>query len=252
MVTRSEVEGAPAPRHRQVPARPAPRRATAFRRTGVAHVWTVDLTDARWDVDHAASTLTADELVRADRAAPAVRRRRVLLRAALRRVLADALGTTPEAVPLVVVDGRPLLPHGLHRFGLSCSAHAGAGLVALTSGAPVGIDLQGVPGEALARAGAEGWLTSRELQGIARLDGSDQAVAIARCWTQKEAVLKAETVGLRRSPATVETPLAPVGRSGRWWLRDLPAPVGSVASLAVAGRRAPRVVTRSLSPVGVR
>ena len=91
-----------------------------------------------------------------------------------------------------------------------------------------------------------------ELQGIARLGGSDQAVAIARCWTQKEAVLKAETVGLRRSPATVETPLAPVGRSGRWWLRDLPAPVGSVASLAVAGRRTPRVVTRSLSPVDVR
>jgi 4'-phosphopantetheinyl transferase len=215
-----------------------------------AVVWTVDLADARWDVDEAARTLLPDELRRADRA-PAVRRRRILLRAALRRVLADVLRTAPRDVPLVVDGGRPVLHAGSRpQLGISCSASDGVGLVALTSGAAVGVDVQGVPGEGLARARAEGWLTRHEAGAIAGLPLADQAVAVARCWTQKEAVLKGETVGLHRSPATIGTPVSPAGRCGRWWLLPVDVPAGSVGSLAVAARRAPRVVGRLLTPVG--
>lgn len=221
------------------------------RGSAVAAVWTVDLTDARWDVEEAAGTLHPDELRRADGAAPAARRRRILLRASLRRVLADVLGAEPGAVPLVVEDGRPLL-HREHRpqLGISCSAHAGLGLVALTSGAPVGVDVQGVAGEGLARARAEGWLTPREERSVADLPAAAQALAVARCWTQKEAVLKGETVGLHRSPATIETPVAAAGRCGRWWLLPVDVPPGWVGSVAVASRRPPRVVSRLLTPAG--
>lgn len=224
-----------------------------WRGSGRAMVWTVDLSDARWDVEEAAGTLLPAELRRADLAAPAVRRRRILLRAALRRALADVLGTAPSAVPLVVDRGRPLLhPESRPQLGISCSASAGMGLVALTSGAPVGVDVQGVSGEGLARACAEGWLTPREERAIARLPVPDQATAVARCWTQKEAVLKGETVGLHRSPATIESPVSSTGRCGRWWLLPVDVPAGSVATLAVAARRSPRVVVRPLTPVGQR
>ena len=94
--------------------------------SATAVVWTVDLTDPRWDVDEAAHALHPDELRRADQASPAVRRRRILLRAALRRVLADVLRTAPREVPLLVDGGRPLLhPESRPQLGISCSASAG-------------------------------------------------------------------------------------------------------------------------------
>jgi 4'-phosphopantetheinyl transferase len=48
----------------------------------------------------AESTLSPEELARARRGAPAVRRRRVLLRAALRAALAEEMGTDAASVPL--------------------------------------------------------------------------------------------------------------------------------------------------------
>jgi hypothetical protein len=55
----------------------------------------------------AEATLAPEELVRARRGVPAVHRRRVLLRGALRAALADALGIEPAAVP----PGVPTSPH---------------------------------------------------------------------------------------------------------------------------------------------
>jgi 4'-phosphopantetheinyl transferase len=190
----------------------------------------LDLTDPGWDLAGAAADLTEAERARADRGVPSVRRRRLLVRSGLRRVLGRLLDVTPRDVPLQTVDGRPTLPGS--GLGLSCSASGDVALVAVAAGATIGVDVQHHRDEEAADAAAEGWLAPAEQARLAVLPGPDRLHAVTRCWTQKEAVLKAAGTGLRRSPAGVVTPVADTGRVGQWWLVPVAVPGGYVASLA--------------------
>ncbi len=190
----------------------------------------LDLTDPRWDLGAAAADLTAAERARADRGTPAVRRRRLVVRAALRRLLGGLLGLPPRDVPLRTDRGRPLLPgSGLE---LSCSASGPVALVAVAAGAPVGVDVERVGDADVADAAAEGWLALPELARLTTLPHAARPAALTRCWTQKEAVLKAWGTGLLRPPSDVVTPVADSGWAGCWWVTPIPVPSGSVASLA--------------------
>ncbi len=205
-------------------------------------VWRIDLADPAWDVDREGRLLAPAERARAELGVPAVRARRVLLRAALRRALGGVLGLPAAEVRLGAVDGRPVVPgaDGLH---VSCSAGGDVGLVAVSAGVPVGIDVQRHdPGEARAAFG-EDWLSAAERTALAALPVAERLVAVTRCWTQKEAVLKGIGVGLRRPPGSVDTPVQAAGRVGAWSLAPVVVPRGSVATLAL---RAPRL------PAGVR
>ncbi len=198
--------------------------------TPVIGLHVLDLADPGWDLAAAAADLTGGEQARADRGVPAVRRRRLLVRSALRRVLGRLLDVAPRDVPLHTVGGRPTLPgSGLE---LSCSASDGVALVAVAAGATVGVDVQRHRDEEAAEAAAEGWLAPAEHARLAALPGPDRLRAVTRCWTHKEAVLKALGTGLRRSPVGVVTPVAGSGRVGPWWLTPVTVPEGYVASLA--------------------
>ncbi|WP_369257948.1 4'-phosphopantetheinyl transferase family protein [Geodermatophilus amargosae] len=183
---------------------------------------------------HAEALLAPAELDRARRGTPAVHRRRVLLRAALRTALAAELGTHPEHVPLTTgATGRPELPADTG-LDAGCSAGGELGVVAVGRGRRIGIDLEPVA-PWTPEVAAEGWLHPDELRAIALLPPAARAVAATRAWTRKEAVLKARGTGLRDDPAALVTA---VGRDGGtvagWTLHDVPVPDGWVASLAVA------------------
>ncbi len=190
----------------------------------------LDLTHPEWDLAVAADNLTEVERARADRGVPSVRRRRRLVRSGLRRVLAHLLDVAPRDVPLQTAGGRPTLPGS--GLGLSCSASGDVALVAVAAGTTVGVDVQLHRDEEAADAAAEGWLAPAEYTRLAVLPGPDRLRAITRCWTQKEAVLKARGTGLRRPPADVVTPVAGAGRVGPWWLAPVAVPEGYLASLA--------------------
>jgi 4'-phosphopantetheinyl transferase len=190
----------------------------------------LDLTDPGWDLAVAAAELTESERARADRGVPSVRRRRLLVRSGLRRVLGRLLEVAPRDVPLQTVGGRPTLPGS--GLGLSCSASEGVALVAVAAGGTVGVDVQRHRDGEAADAAAESWLAPAERARLAVLPGPDRHRAVTRCWTQKEAVLKAEGTGLRRPPADVVTPVADTGRVGPWWLAPVAVPGEYVASLA--------------------
>jgi 4'-phosphopantetheinyl transferase len=198
-------------------------------------VWQIDLADPAWNLSAAASVLSEAERARAALGVPDVRRRRTLLRAALRHVLGHELGLPAGAVPIAVDDGRPyLIGSGAHPdLEFSCSASGDVGLIALADGARLGIDVERHCDEQALLASDEGWLTGAERRALTELPATDRLAAITRCWTQKEAVLKAYGVGLRRAPATIDTPLSPHGRSEGWLLTPVPVPTGYVASLAV-------------------
>lgn len=131
-------------------------------------------------------------------------------RSALRRILGEALGLAPLAVPLVFgAHGKPLLApphHGLH-FNLShCHDLA---LLALGQDGPLGIDLEAAD-RAPSLLGCETAFCHPEE--IARLPGPDtaRAAALLDLWTAKEAALKALGTGMSLAPQSVA--LDPAGR----------------------------------------
>jgi phosphopantetheinyl transferase len=212
-------------------------------------VWRLDLT-APWDVDAALACLTDPERERAQRGVPVVRRRRVIVRWALRNVLAALLDVQPGAVSLHSEAGRPVVGGPfLDVVHTSSSACGDVALIAVSVGAPVGVDVERQLPGTVRDALAEGWLSDREAVRLRHLP--DPSSALTRCWVQKEAVLKAEGVGLRRSPATVATSVADSGHIGSWRIRPVPVPESYLAAVAVPSSAAPAPLTvRDLHPGG--
>jgi phosphopantetheinyl transferase len=196
-------------------------------------VWRIDLSDERYLESVARTHLVERERRRAETATASVGRRRILLRAGLRSSLAALLDVAPADVPLADIDGRPVVV-GTHDLHLSCSASGRVGLITVVRGRAVGIDVERHDaGDAQQEALAEGWLSAVEQRLLERLPRRDRPLAVTRCWTQKEAVLKGMGVGLRRSPRTVVTPVSPTGRIEGWAVRPVPVAPGHAASVAV-------------------
>lgn len=217
--------------HRRMrPDAPAPVRTVE---PGLA-VGLVDLGADDDAVARAAVVLTPAELARARRGRPAVLRRRVLLRAALRSAVARELGIQPELVPLATTPaGRPELPPSTH-LDVSCSAAGSLGVVAVGHGRRIGVDLERVApwtSDVL----DEGWLHPTEQEALLLLPERARGLAATRAWTQKEAVLKGRGAGLLGGPAAVVTRVGHAeGPVAGWAVRDVPVPDGWVAGLAVA------------------
>jgi 4'-phosphopantetheinyl transferase len=116
---------------------------------------------------------------------------------------------------------------------VSCSASAGVGVVVVSRGHRVGVDVQQIEPwrpDVL----DEGWLTRAEQAALTTLPPDERPTALTRAWTQKEAVLKARGTGLTEPPAEPETVIGrPAGRIDGWQVSDVPVPRGWVASLAL-------------------
>jgi 4'-phosphopantetheinyl transferase len=195
-------------------------------------VWRIDLADDSRYEAVAGTHLHARERRRASAGTGAVRRRRILLRAALRQALGTLLDLPPAAVPLIEDAGRPLVD--THpALSVSCSASGRVGLVAISAGWEVGVDVQEHRDEEARAAAGEGWLAPVEELALRRLPANARLYATTRCWTQKEAVLKGLGIGLHRRPVSVVTPVAESGRIGDWAVRSVPVPTGHVASICV-------------------
>jgi 4'-phosphopantetheinyl transferase len=217
----------------------------------------VDLAVGESQVAAAERCLSRAELAWAATGTPGVRRRRVLMRAALRGLLSGILGTGPRDVALAQRPGPPALVEPVDRcagrLDLSTSASGDVGVVVAAHAARVGVDVQRVGDEELATALADGWLAGTEHDRIAALPPDARSWALTRAWVQKEAVLKGRGVSLWGDPAGTVTPVADRGRVAGWQLIPLAAPGGYVASLALRPESwAARVVgdrLRSLPPV---
>jgi 4'-phosphopantetheinyl transferase len=200
---------------------------------GAVEVHLVDLAAPAKQLAEAESCLTRDEVLRARRGTPAVHRRRVLVRAALRTALATELSTDPARVPLATTEfGRPYVA-GRPELDVSCSASDRIGLVVVGRGRRVGVDVERVA-PWTADALDEGWLAESERQALTALPPEERPTALTRCWTQKESVLKARGTGLLEPPSSVVTTVGRrAGTVAGWDVLDVPVPPGWTASLAV-------------------
>lgn len=185
---------------------------------------------------------------------PWLRTRYAVAHAALRTVAGRCLGRSPTALRWTLgAHGKPGLPGTGLELNLS---HAGDwGLIAVSDRHPLGVDIEAV---APVRASPEmirAVTSTAERAAFAALPAREHAVAFFRLWVRKEAVIKALGTGLSRPLDTIDVPLGAEAsadgvvlrpsdadarvRGGepaperRWWLWDLPAPLGHLAALVV-------------------
>lgn len=216
------------------------------------HVWRLALDEPAARFARLAGRLSPDEQQRATRFRfERDRRRFAIARGSLREILADYLGEEPERLRFAEgPHGKPALgePHrdsGL-RFNLSHSE--ALALCAVTRGREVGVDVEAVRPLPDADALAERFLSAAERAALGALPGARRLEAFFRCWTRKEAYLKAVGAGLLQPLDGFDVSLAEKdhdcllrvsanpAEASRWSVRSLDLGSGYAAAIAAAGR----------------
>jgi 4'-phosphopantetheinyl transferase len=212
------------------------------------HVWCARLDDAA-AADKARAILSVDERERADRFHfERDRRRFTNARATLRVLLGRYLGMPPCDVIFGYGEyGKPALGGGREgslRFNVSHSGELA--LFAIARTVEVGVDIEALRDLPDAEEIATRFFSPREVQRLLSCAPAARHAAFFRCWTRKEAYLKALGSGLARpldefdvTFAPGETPSLSVPgnqrESDRWQLHDLAAADGYAAALVVEG-----------------
>jgi 4'-phosphopantetheinyl transferase len=159
-------------------------------------VYAFDLDHPRAVVRRMERLLTDDEIDRAGRfLRQELRHRYIVGRAGLRIGLGAALRTAPAALRFEYgPHGKPTLPGTQLRYNLSHSD--GVALLALATDAEVGVDVEAISTDIELDDMAGRFFSPRERVAYRRFDPADRPAAFFRCWTRKEAVIKAVGDGL--------------------------------------------------------
>lgn len=193
------------------------------------------------EVREARALLSPPELERADAFVRAVDRRCfALVRGALRRAVAGALGGDPASVAFTEgPHGKPAVA-GAGDLHVNVSHTDGLALLALGRDAPLGVDVERARDDVNALDLARRYFAPAEADALEALPAPERPRAFLRLWTRKEAVLKASGRGIgggltvpvtgdARDWTTVVSP-----DLGPFWLLDLDVGPDHVAALAVA------------------
>ncbi len=214
-------------------------------------VWRFALDQPSAVVEDLVSLLSPEERRRADRFGRAeLRDRYAVGRGTLREILGRMLRRDPRQVRLAYGrNGKPFLegepgPPALE-FNLSHSQ--GQAVLAVARGRRVGVDLERIrPRDDVERLAAR-YFSPSECDALLALPGSRRLAAFLRCWTLKEAYLKAIGDGLSAGLDAFEVSLDPnspprllrvEGRPdepSRWRFVELDAGPEAVGALAVEG-----------------
>ncbi|BBL72366.1 4'-phosphopantetheinyl transferase family protein [Methylogaea oryzae] len=209
-----------------------------------ATVWRLPLLDAPDDGYLLAQLEPAERRRATQYRNDSARRRFLVCRAALRRLLAERLGTDAAVLRLIADDhGKPHLADSPAGLSFNVSHTDGLALIALGDGRPLGVDV-------------EVFRPARALDGIARrcfsaqefahwqaLPPERRTAAFYTLWTRKEAFAKAVgkgiAIGLERIVFDADGALSAVpaecGRTADWRVLDLAAGAGYSAALAMGG-----------------
>jgi 4'-phosphopantetheinyl transferase len=219
-----------------------------------AHVWAVPLNDGdRANLDFA-SILTKKEQTRADEfRIERPRRQFVTTRAALRILLGSYLGQRPQEIAFASEGlGKPRLAsqHASTDLRFNVSHSGDLGLVALTLGRDVGIDVEQRRAITHVEQIARRFFHPSEVDAVMAAQPNARNDVFLRCWTAKEAVLKAYGTGIAGSLDAFRVPpddsfegwvdlsaMPNLTKDSLCWLRRLLPGNGFVAAVAFVGER---------------
>jgi 4'-phosphopantetheinyl transferase len=210
--------------------------------TGAVHVWRVVLDQPDDRLERFRRTLESHELERAGRFHFEKHRRHfIVARGFLRTVVARYLKTQPEALRFVYgAYGKPALAseHSL-RFNLSHSNEVA--LLAVARDAELGVDVEYVRADFASEDIARRFFSRAEVEAFNALPKDEQVAAFFRCWTRKEAYIKAIGKGLSQALDAFDVTLAPGAAPelmhaedddvSRWLLRDISVREGYAGAL---------------------
>lgn len=179
---------------------------------GAAHVWKLRLDLPPGDVRALRELLSADECERADRFVfDAHRNRFIACRGQVRRILAAYLGTAPAELRFQYgARGKPSLAlpaDNLVTFNISHSHDLA--LCAVARGGELGVDIEFIRPPSDFDGLAAHFFAPREVAALKSLPEDVRLESFFRCWTRKEAVLKAVGTGLALPLDRIVVTLAP-------------------------------------------
>lgn len=212
------------------------------------HVWCASLQRSPSEIEELRAILSPDEKNRASKFHfPQHQRRFTVARGILRKLLADYLNLNPQNIRFNYLErGKPeLVGDRCLQFNVSHSEELALYAIGLTS--PVGVDVEFLrPSPDIEQIAAR-FFTKREYEELRSLPPLDKTVAFFRCWTRKEAYLKACGDGLGGGLDSIEvslTPEAQISRingskdSSNWTMYSSIPAEGYVGAIACAARSA--------------
>jgi len=214
---------------------------------GVVHLWQRRLDASAAEVNAYCRLLSSEEQERARRfRVERPRKEFVLTRGTLRTLLAQYLGITPQEVHFrYAVRGKPAL-EGESGLCFNVSHTDGLALMAFVMRRTIGIDVENLVRGVDAQRLAERFFSERERQALRSLRGDELQAAFFRCWTRKEAYIKAKGDGLSLALDQFDVSIAEQDHDAllatrpdpteatRWTVCDVPMGTGYVAAVAVA------------------
>jgi len=177
--------------------------------TGEVHVWRLELDQPESVLAEFRATLEADELVRAGRFHFAKHRKQFVAgRGGLRYVLARYLEVKPEELRFSYgAYGKPALVNEELRFNMSHSH--GVALLAVSRDRELGVDVEHVRADFANEDVARRFFSRVEVAAFNALEKEEQVAGFFRCWTRKEAYIKAIGRGLSEPLHAFDVTLAP-------------------------------------------
>jgi|CXWL01.1.fsa_nt_gi 4'-phosphopantetheinyl transferase len=215
------------------------------------HVWGFSLDGSPSFVEQCRSWLSEDERGRAGRfISQQDQRRFVLAHGGLRAVLGRYLGLGPDAVELDRSEaGKPFVRkerRGQSAITFNMSHAHGRALIAVSKGRQVGVDLERIRSDIKVAKLSARYFAPSEQAAIVQLAEEQRAPRFFRYWVVKEAVLKAQGIGLRAlsqceilmgADGTGAEVLVPAGSplQNNWRVRLLSCDEGWEAAVAAQG-----------------
>lgn len=209
--------------------------------TGEVHVWRLALDQPESVVAEFRATLEADELERAERFHFEKHRRHFVVgRGGLRYVLSRYVDVQPEEFRFSYGEyGKPAL-EGL-RFNMSHSH--GVALFAVARDRELGVDVEHIRADFASEDIAQRFFSRVEVAVFNSLSKEEQVAGFFRCWTRKEAYIKAIGRGLSEPLNAFDVTLAPGeaaallraerGDVSRWAMFDIDVGNDYAGALAV-------------------
>lgn len=212
---------------------------------GMVHLWQIRLDGPEITLRY--ELLSGDEQERALRLREGRPRNDfVVTRGTLRVLMACYLGIAPQEVQFGYgTHGKPFLESNSN-LSFNVSHTHGLAMMAFVKRRAIGIDVENVSREVEAKRLAERFFTNSEWQALSQLSGQELRAGFFRCWTRKEAYIKAKGDGLALPLSQFDVSIAAADRdallatrpdpaeTSRWTISDVQTAAGYAAAVAVA------------------
>jgi 4'-phosphopantetheinyl transferase len=223
-------------------------KATDLRAADEIHVWHVCLECQPVELEGYRVCLSSDEIARAQRFRfESDRNEYIVARGTLRTLLGQYLDVPSEELRFSYsAFGRPSVVHhkAASAFDFNISHSGGTALMAFAWARQIGVDVELVRRDFTTGEIADRFFSSAERTALKALLEEKRHAAFFRCWTRKEAFIKALGEGLSHpldqfdvsldpnAPAALLATRPDASEAQRWKLWDIEVPVEFAAALA--------------------